>query len=452
MTSEGVSRAQPARSHVYASLLASHVLALLMNGSVEQVAPWMDKLMDLSSCDEVASDETRAVANQAAGAWHAWGAGDREVAGQCFLVSRELLKKEGYDATAGEVACEHALTAYFLGRFDEAVEAACEGQRLVEATGRTSTLADIHWLRSLMHIHRGEWRTAHQERRNWHKIVSALGGSVFAPFARRVEALELLWRKGPTAAAAVLDWSIPLNQPLWALLCAERGDTEQAKAAIRAARGRIPCSGRGLLWLGAALPVTSALVSLESSEAEDWYPALCQYAGCLFDWFLVDLELARVAALLERWNEAEAHFGQAERLCQERHLRPFLGQVHYHRALMLLRRRAPGDRRRALRLLEEALSLFDALGLQYLREKARWILVTPARGRPVGPGVDMLTAREVAVLTLLAEGKSNREIAEQLFVSEKTVEHHLASIYAKLGVHGRSAAVAYALRTGLLDN
>lgn len=57
-----------------------------------------------------------------------------------------------------------------------------------------------------------------------------------------------------------------------------------------------------------------------------------------------------------------------------------------------------------------------------------------------------LTERELEVLRLLAQGRRNPEIAETLFVSRKTVEHHLEHIYGKLGVTTRTAAVAYAVQ------
>jgi HD-GYP domain-containing protein (c-di-GMP phosphodiesterase class II) len=61
-----------------------------------------------------------------------------------------------------------------------------------------------------------------------------------------------------------------------------------------------------------------------------------------------------------------------------------------------------------------------------------------------------LTAREVEVLRLLARGLSNTRIATALVVSRKTVEHHVEAVYAKLGVHSRSAATLVALQRGLL--
>ena len=65
---------------------------------------------------------------------------------------------------------------------------------------------------------------------------------------------------------------------------------------------------------------------------------------------------------------------------------------------------------------------------------------------------DALTAREREVLRLLAQGRSNDEIAGALFLSVRTVESHVAAAYRKIGVRGRTAraaATAYALAHGL---
>ncbi|HLU72486.1 MAG TPA: response regulator transcription factor [Nonomuraea sp.] len=63
---------------------------------------------------------------------------------------------------------------------------------------------------------------------------------------------------------------------------------------------------------------------------------------------------------------------------------------------------------------------------------------------------DPLSARELEVLELIAQGTTNREVAARLFISEATVKSHLLHIYAKLGVNDRAAAVAAAFRRGLI--
>ena len=70
-------------------------------------------------------------------------------------------------------------------------------------------------------------------------------------------------------------------------------------------------------------------------------------------------------------------------------------------------------------------------------------------GLPAEPTLAGLTPREVEVLGLLVEGRSNRQIAEQLFISGKTASVHVSNILAKLGVHSRLEAAATARRLGL---
>jgi two-component system NarL family response regulator len=62
---------------------------------------------------------------------------------------------------------------------------------------------------------------------------------------------------------------------------------------------------------------------------------------------------------------------------------------------------------------------------------------------------DNLTRREIDILTLLAEGRSNREISRQLFLSEKTVKAHLAAVFRKLGVTNRTQAAMAAVGMGM---
>ena len=65
-------------------------------------------------------------------------------------------------------------------------------------------------------------------------------------------------------------------------------------------------------------------------------------------------------------------------------------------------------------------------------------------------GLGSLTAREREVLNLLARGLSNRDIAEELVITNKTVKNHLSRIYEKIGVHSRAEAIALWLGVGSL--
>jgi len=79
--------------------------------------------------------------------------------------------------------------------------------------------------------------------------------------------------------------------------------------------------------------------------------------------------------------------------------------------------------------------------------------IPPALLEKLAAGVssESLTGRELDVLTLLARGKSNKEIGANLYISETTVKAHLRSIFAKLNVLSRTEAIAAASRRGLVQ-
>jgi DNA-binding NarL/FixJ family response regulator len=66
--------------------------------------------------------------------------------------------------------------------------------------------------------------------------------------------------------------------------------------------------------------------------------------------------------------------------------------------------------------------------------------------QPAPQGAGPLTKREVQVLRLVATGKTNRAIAAELFISEKTVARHLSNLFLKLGLESRAAATAWAYK------
>jgi DNA-binding CsgD family transcriptional regulator len=137
---------------------------------------------------------------------------------------------------------------------------------------------------------------------------------------------------------------------------------------------------------------------------------------------LVVLRRARTA-----WQELEAPY-EAARV----------------RVLAGLACRELGDGDTAEMELDAARRVFQELGaapdLARLARVSRTAEVEAAGG---------LTTREVQVLALVAAGNSNRAIAAELFLSEKTVERHLSNIFTKLGVGSRTAAAAYAFEHGI---
>jgi DNA-binding CsgD family transcriptional regulator len=104
--------------------------------------------------------------------------------------------------------------------------------------------------------------------------------------------------------------------------------------------------------------------------------------------------------------------------------------------------------------LNIALKAFEEMGAEKYTEKAKQLLKSVHRQHALEQKHDLpeFTGRELEILRLLAEGKNNEEIAQQLFLSVRTVEKHLTNLYLKMGVSGKSArafAASYAVKRKL---
>jgi DNA-binding CsgD family transcriptional regulator len=151
--------------------------------------------------------------------------------------------------------------------------------------------------------------------------------------------------------------------------------------------------------------------------------------------------LARCRGLIASEGEIDRHFAEAERLLDGSPM-PF---ERARTALAHGERLRRARRRREARLrLGAALGIFEELGAAAWAERARAELrASGARARSRRePAGDELTAQELTVAQAVVEGASNREVAARLFVSPKTVEGHLGSIYRKLGVRSRTQLAA----------
>jgi ATP/maltotriose-dependent transcriptional regulator MalT len=159
------------------------------------------------------------------------------------------------------------------------------------------------------------------------------------------------------------------------------------------------------------------------------------------------------AEVLLDHGDAAAAAALAER--SSRHFQARGARIDAARAGLLAGRAhtAAGNRERAGEQLRSAEAEFAACGAQRWRAQAvrelrrigRRVHRSAERATPGGDGVAALSGREREVAGLVCEHRTNREIAGELFLSEKTVESHLRNIFVKLGV-GSRAEVARALQ------
>ena len=198
-----------------------------------------------------------------------------------------------------------------------------------------------------------------------------------------------------------------------------------------------------------------ALVAVQRGDlasAEEQYAALSQVPGIMVFYIGTDQVLGLLSGTLGRLDQAVSHFEDSLDFCRKAGYRPNLAWTCYDYADTLISRGGTGDRERANTLLDDALAIADELGMRPLMERAA-LRQEALQTQPAAPAAypDGLTQREMEVLRLIALGKNNREIAEELVISLRTVAHHVTSILTKSGAANRTEAAAYAARQGLVS-
>ena len=181
----------------------------------------------------------------------------------------------------------------------------------------------------------------------------------------------------------------------------------------------------------------------EAREAADTLAAIAGPSG---------RERVEAAAALARGRVASA-FGDADavNILQQAvngfaglGLRLLAAQARLELARALAVQSPPG----AIETARHARNELEALGASREADAAAALMRSlGARGRAGPRSLGSLSRRETEVLRLLGEALSNREIADRLFISPKTAEHHVSRIYGKLGLKSRAEAAAYAVRT-----
>jgi DNA-binding CsgD family transcriptional regulator len=253
-----------------------------------------------------------------------------------------------------------------------------------------------------------------------------------------------------------------------------RGQFAKAEEAYRQASrwGREPQPGLALLRLAQGqLDAAAAASRRVVAEARDRL-ARCQVLPAHVEIMLAAADVPAARGAADELSRLAAEVGEPL---------PDALAAHADGAVLL----AEGDVRAALAALRGAWTAWQALDVPYESARvrvllglacrrlgdtdgaemeldaARWVFqqlgavpelarVQALTGGPPARAAGGLTAREVEVLRLVTAGKTNRAIAADLVLSEKTVARHLSNIYAKLGLSTRAAATAYAYEHGLV--
>jgi DNA-binding CsgD family transcriptional regulator len=188
------------------------------------------------------------------------------------------------------------------------------------------------------------------------------------------------------------------------------------------------------------------------AEAAEHYDYFLRHRGTMI-WTLASADrlLGLLAQTVGDLEQAAAHFEDALAFCRKAGYRPELAWSLCDYSDALVARGQLGDRTRARDLLEECLAISNELGMRPLMERVAARLDGLAAGPPPAPAYpDGLTQREVEVLRLIALGKSNLAIAQELFISSNTVAHHVTNILNKTNTANRTEAATYAGQHGLI--
>ena len=213
---------------------------------------------------------------------------------------------------------------------------------------------------------------------------------------------------------------------------------------------------RDSLWCGSlSYLATAAAATGDRDAAAILYPKILPYRGLALHtpvacYGAADRYLGILAAVLQRPRDALAHMEAAVAFEDDGGAVLWAAHSRYELGRLLSQRSTADDRARAAQLLEESLSRAGAIGMAGLTQRGRIELDRLKSGRdtPLDAG---LTARENAVLRLLTEGRTNREIGAALSMSQHTAANHVRAILLKTGSSNRTEAAAWALRRGLVS-
>ncbi|HEU0113820.1 MAG TPA: LuxR C-terminal-related transcriptional regulator, partial [Thermomicrobiales bacterium] len=303
--------------------------------------------------------------------------------------------------------------------------------------------------------------TAEQALAEAERFVDRLESSEPRAFVQKIRGFSLSLRGKHAEATALLEAAMAgfrASGPgtlVWYLGClaaayAAGGDAAAAEHVAHEVRALIAAFPAGALPTAPALAELSLLAAQtgDRSEAARLYSALKPFAGQLH-WVLTDRALGMLAATLGDSDRAERHFQAALALAERHGLEPELALTLAASGAALRRSGAKADRALAHERLRRALLALRRLNMTADADRVATLLDGTVPVVAAGRAIGDLSPRERDVLALVVEGLTNRDIADRLAISDKTVANHLTHIFTKIGVENRAAAIAAALRQRL---
>jgi DNA-binding NarL/FixJ family response regulator len=375
-----------------------------------------------------------------AGLWRAYTGGDAD---SCAEVALAALEGDDLASRDNGLLALAALNTLILADRPEADPQWAAAQREAHRHGSLLGVSSLHLWHGFALLQLGELdeaeaslRTAREEFDDWGFGVTTL------PYTSAFIATTLAERGRLDEARATIERGREHLHPwadgsrLWraanlALLVAEGRDDEAVAAYEEYARLHA--------WTvlpAAAHPRSNAARALDRLGRSDEAIALCEEELAAAQAWGAPGTVGPVLRTLGLLRGDIALLEQAVEVLESSRARHELAKALADLGGAIRRDRRPSDAREPLR---RALELADACGADGLVEHVRSELyATGARPRTTATGgVDALTASERRVAAFAAEGQSNRDIAQALFVTPKTVEVHLSNAYRKLGIRSR---------------
>jgi DNA-binding CsgD family transcriptional regulator/tetratricopeptide (TPR) repeat protein len=355
--------------------------------------------------------------------------------------------------------------------------------------GVRHVLGWLYWNMGILALFEGNWATCESQLQQALLEAETTGNTRLKPVVMQAQA-ELLFRRGDwlqaeqsfqlaLQAAINTEWYAS-TMALYGHFLAVTGHKKTAKAHLeRAAALPEPSGYAGHFYIPF---LAEGFLHLDGSmhTAITYIKRIQTLRGFLYYGVAVDRILGEVAALNGDWDTAERAFEDGLMLCRRVHNEPEEAFILYEQARTALLRTSKADdyTSQAVQHIHNLCAQARELFLRYDMQRAALLVDTfqegvlqlEAREHREQASINVptqskqkvttrhgdyildlhLTKRELEVLRLVAEGHTDREVADALVISPRTVNRHLSNIFVKLDVPGRAAAVAYAIRQGLV--